>query len=185
MSGCSSGTAACSTPRRAVADDRWARVGSTNLNIASWLANYELDVAIEDEGLVAGLAEMYEQDLANATEIVLGKRYRVREVPEPDKGSNARRAFSGSAGRAAAGAVSVGAVVRAALTSRRTLGPAEASLLGTAAAILIAFAAIAVMWPEVLAYPIALIAAWAGIVMLMRARRLWRERRRRGEVPSS
>ena len=67
--------------KSAVADDRWARVGSTNLNIASWLANYELDVAIEDERLVARMAEMYEQDLANATEIVLGRRYRVRAVP--------------------------------------------------------------------------------------------------------
>ncbi|HTO49156.1 MAG TPA: phospholipase D-like domain-containing protein [Burkholderiales bacterium] len=169
--------------KSAVADDRWARVGSTNLNIASWLTNYELDVAIEDERLVAGLARMYEQDLANATEIVLGRRYRVRALPL-EAGPNARRAFSGSAGRAAAGAVSVGAVVRAALTSRRILGPAEASLLGIAAAILIVFAAIAVMWPEVLAYPIALIATWAGAVMLMRARRLWRERRRRQAASS-
>ncbi|HTO48219.1 MAG TPA: phospholipase D-like domain-containing protein [Burkholderiales bacterium] len=169
--------------KSAVADDRWARVGSTNLNIASWLANYELDVAIEDERLVASLAEMYEKDLANATEIVLGRRYRVRALPA-DAGPNARRTFSGSAGRAAAGAVSVGAVVGAALTSRRILGPAEASLLGMAAATLIVLAAIAVMWPEVLAYPIALIAAWAGIVMLLRARRLWRERRRRRAASS-
>ncbi len=171
--------------KSAVADDRWARVGSTNLNIASWLANYELDVAIEDERLVGGLAEMYEQDLANATEIVLGRRYRVRASATADPGPTARRAFSGSAGRAAAGAVSVGAVVGAALTSRRTLGPAEASLLGIAAVTLIAVAIIAAVWPEALAYPIALIAAWAGIVMLMRARRLWRERRRRTEAPSS
>ena len=36
--------------KSAVADDRWARVGSTNLNVASFWANYELDVAIEDRG---------------------------------------------------------------------------------------------------------------------------------------
>lgn len=34
--------------KTAVADGMWARVGSTNLNIASWMGNYELDVAIED-----------------------------------------------------------------------------------------------------------------------------------------
>jgi cardiolipin synthase len=34
--------------KTAVADDFWARVGSTNLNIASWMGNYELDVAIEN-----------------------------------------------------------------------------------------------------------------------------------------
>src|SRR5262249_6239596 len=62
---------------------------------------------------------------------------------------------------------------------RRTLGPAEVSVLGVAAAVLIALAAVALLWPAVLAYPIALVAAWAGGVMLMRARRLWHERQRR------
>jgi cardiolipin synthase len=33
--------------KTAVADGRWARVGSSNLNVASWLGNYELDVTIE------------------------------------------------------------------------------------------------------------------------------------------
>src|SRR4029079_1954841 len=28
--------------KTAVADDRWSRVGSTNLNMASWLTNFEL-----------------------------------------------------------------------------------------------------------------------------------------------
>src|SRR6185437_9296667 len=36
--------------KTAVADVRWARVGSSNLNLASWLGNWELDVTIEDEG---------------------------------------------------------------------------------------------------------------------------------------
>ena len=36
--------------KTAVADGRWARVGSTNLNLASWIGNYELDVVVEDEG---------------------------------------------------------------------------------------------------------------------------------------
>jgi cardiolipin synthase A/B len=33
--------------KTAVADGRWARVGSTNLNVASWLGNRELDVIVE------------------------------------------------------------------------------------------------------------------------------------------
>lgn len=167
--------------KSAVADDRWARVGSTNLNIASWLSNYELDVAIEDDRLVNDLVELYEQDLANATEIVLGKRHRVRTSPS-DAGPNARRALSGSAGRAAAGAVSVGAAVGAALTRRRTLDPAEANLLGVVAVILFAIAIVAVLWPPALAFPIAVIAVWAGIVALVRAARLWRERGKRART---
>jgi cardiolipin synthase len=165
--------------KSAVADGRWTRVGSTNLNIASWLTNYELDVAIEDERLGAGMAAIYEQDLGNATEIVLGKRYRVRASLARSAPRHGRRVLSGSAGRAAAGAMGVGAAVGAALTSRRSLGPAEANLLGVVALILIALAVLAVLWPPALAYPIAVIAAWAAIVMLVRARRLWHERRKR------
>ena len=33
--------------KTAVADGRWARVGSSNLNVASFVSNYEIDVALE------------------------------------------------------------------------------------------------------------------------------------------
>ncbi|MES1206142.1 MAG: phospholipase D-like domain-containing protein, partial [Pseudomonadota bacterium] len=76
--------------KTAVADDRWARIGSTNLNIASWLANYELDVAIENETIAKEMADQYEQDLTNATEIVLGGG---RRAPRPrDRRPRGRRA---------------------------------------------------------------------------------------------
>jgi phosphatidylserine/phosphatidylglycerophosphate/cardiolipin synthase-like enzyme len=55
--------------KSAIADDRWARVGLMNLNIASWLTNYEPDVAIEDERVV-GMAAI-RAGSRNATEIVL------------------------------------------------------------------------------------------------------------------
>jgi len=42
--------------KTAVADGRWARVGSTNLNIASWLGNYKLDVVVEDESVAISMA---------------------------------------------------------------------------------------------------------------------------------
>ena len=64
--------------KTAVADRRWARVGSTNLNLASWIGNYELDVAIEDVAVARQMADMYESDLQRATEIVLDRRRRVR-----------------------------------------------------------------------------------------------------------
>src|SRR6185437_1942636 len=35
--------------KTSVADGRWARVGSTNLNMASWLGNCELDAVIEND----------------------------------------------------------------------------------------------------------------------------------------
>src|SRR5712691_11069012 len=55
--------------KTAVADARWSRVGSTNLNLASWIGNWELDVVVEDEGFGQAMEAMYVQDLGNATEI--------------------------------------------------------------------------------------------------------------------
>ena len=115
--------------KTAVADGVWARVGSTNLNLASWMGNYELDVAIEDAAFAEQMAAQYENDLQHATEVVLTRRNRVRRSGRGVHPHDVRRALSGSAGRAAAGAVSVGSTLGAALTNRRTLGAAEAGLV--------------------------------------------------------
>ena len=64
--------------KTAVADARWARVGSTNLNLASWVGNRELDVVVEDEGFGRQMEEMFREDLGQATEIVLRRWARVR-----------------------------------------------------------------------------------------------------------
>src|SRR5215472_10509929 len=60
--------------KTAVADGRWARVGSSNLNVASWIGNYELDAVIEDEGFASAMEAMYVADLEQSTEIVLRRR---------------------------------------------------------------------------------------------------------------
>ena len=57
--------------KTAVADGRWARVGSTNLNIASWFGNCELDAVIEDEPFARLMEETYLEDLENSTEVIL------------------------------------------------------------------------------------------------------------------
>src|SRR3954469_10778010 len=62
--------------KTAVADGRWARVGSSNLNVASWIGNYELDAVIEHEKTAAAMEQLYLNDLDNAREIVLQPRRR-------------------------------------------------------------------------------------------------------------
>jgi hypothetical protein len=49
--------------KTAVADGRWARVGSTNLNLASWIGNRELDAMVEDEAFARDMEAMYLEDL--------------------------------------------------------------------------------------------------------------------------
>ena len=39
--------------KTAVADRRFVRIGSTNLNLSSWVGNWELDVVVEDAGVAA------------------------------------------------------------------------------------------------------------------------------------
>ena len=60
--------------KTAVADGRWARVGSSNLNIASLIGNYELDAIMEDTVFAAEMERMYLEDLDGSTEIVLRRR---------------------------------------------------------------------------------------------------------------
>ena len=168
--------------KTAVADRRWSRVGSTNLNLASWMSNYELDVAIEDAAFSEQMAWQYEADLARSTEIVLTKRNRVRRAPIARSGGPgaprpSRRAVSGSAGRAAAGAFSVGSALGAALTDRRILGPAEAGLLFIMAAVSIVVGLVAAIAPRVLAWPLAFVAIWSGIAWLVKGVSLRRGRR--------
>ena len=60
-----------------VADRRWVRVGSSNLNVSSLLANYELDVVVDDESLAAEMAEQHRRDAAASSEVVLVPRRRL------------------------------------------------------------------------------------------------------------
>jgi cardiolipin synthase A/B len=155
--------------KSAVADGFWTRIGSTNLNIASWMGNYELDVAIEDAGFAAEMSKQYEIDLTRATEIVLTNRNRVRRREGEDRAGGARRAMSGSAGRAAAGAVSVGSALGAALTGRRVLDTAESGLLAKMGGVILALSIVAAVWPHFVAWPAAVIGGWLGIAWLAKA----------------
>jgi cardiolipin synthase len=161
--------------KTAVADGRWARVGSTNLNVASWLGNWELDVAVEDEGFAAAMEAMFLEDLTRATEIVLSDRARVRPLVQPPRKRLTRReAGSGSAGRAAAGAIGIGSAIGAAITDRRALGPAEAKVMAAAGIALVALAMLGLVWPWLVAIPLSIIGGWIGVALLVRARALRR-----------
>ena len=159
--------------KTAVADGRWARVGSSNLNLSSWLANLELDAAIDDEDFAGLMTEQYERDLANATEIVLadGRRPRPSGAAPP----RPRRA-GGSSSRAAAGALRLANTVGAALSNRRVLGPAEGGTLLAGGLFLLALAILAALLPQLLAWPLALLCGWIGASLLRKRLRLQRRR---------
>ncbi len=63
-----------------VVDGRWTRIGSTNLNLSSLLANYEVDVVADDVPLAKAMEAQFRQDLDGSV-----------EIGYPARGSGARR----------------------------------------------------------------------------------------------
>ena len=163
--------------KTAVADGRWARVGSTNLNVASFVGNYELDVAIEDEAIAAELEQDYLEDLEGATEIVLKPRRAGARATVQRAGDRPRRASRRSSARGAtAGALRLGKTVGSVLTRPRELddgSPRTFFLVGLSLAVV---AGVGIRWPQVIAWPASLVAAWLGVSYVIRA---WRRRPRR------
>jgi cardiolipin synthase len=156
-----------------VADGRWARVGSTNLNPASWLSNCELDVIVEDEQFAHQMETMYIQDLANATELILNERPVTRR-----RGGRRDRPAArggGSAGRAAAGLLRIGNTVSAAVTNQRKLEPVETRIMLAVAIVLVIVAALVAIFPRLIAYPTAAVAAWIAGALFYRSYRLRRK----------
>jgi len=156
--------------KSAVVDGRFARVGSTNLNISSWLNNWELDVVADDRAVGRAMEEVYERDLDRATEIVISPAHRI-ELSRP-RVRPRRRPRGGRTRKAAHQAALFGSALGAALHDARHLGPAEARSLTFYGALLIAVAAFVVWRPGALAYPVGLILAWLGGSLLVRALRL-------------
>jgi cardiolipin synthase A/B len=52
-----------------VSDNRWVRIGSSNLNPSSLLGNYELDVLIQDTDLAGAMEDQFRHDMARSREV--------------------------------------------------------------------------------------------------------------------
>jgi len=159
--------------KSAVCDGRWARIGSTNLNLASWLTNWELDVTVEDARFAQEMEDTYLEDLEGATEIVLDARQRVHpsaEAPAP----LARQRHPGSGARIAAGAVGLGSTAGAAITGSRPLSATEGRVVAKIGLTFLAVGLLVGLFPRALVFPLAGVLLWLGCGLLLRA---WRLRR--------
>jgi hypothetical protein len=169
--------------KTAVADGLFVRIGSTNLNVSSWIGNWELDVAIEDESIGRQMEALYERDLANATEVVITDRHRVRLSESSATGgpvSRARgrrplsRTMGGSANRVMKDMTLAGSVLGSAVRGYRAVGPAEAAALAFFGAVALLLSGVVFWWPRALAWPAAVLGILVGLSLLVRA---WRARR--------
>jgi cardiolipin synthase len=161
--------------KTAVADGTWARVGSTNLNLASWYGNLELDVVVEDTAFAKQMEETYLRDLENSTEIVLDARRKVRAPKHPVKLRPAMTSGGGTGGRAAAGAIRITNAVGAAFTNRRVLEPVEGRLMVLVGLLLLSLAVLGWFFPRALSYPLVFLLAWSALALVYRGAKLWAE----------
>lgn len=169
--------------KTAVADGRWARIGSTNLNISSWFANREIDVAIEDERLAEELEARFQMDFEHATEIVLaGKRH--RPVPSNPKHRpllsflQPRRSRHDSARAAARQAARIGDALSAVIRGTRSVEASEATAFLTIGLFLVGMALLLGWFPYLVAAPVALFALFSGGAITFKAISLYRARRK-------
>jgi cardiolipin synthase A/B len=160
--------------KTAVADGRWARIGSTNLNIASWFGNCELDAVVEDKPFACLMEETYLEDLENSTEVILDAKRKVRAPGEPRHPRPSMSSGGGSGGRAAAGVIRIGNAVGAAFTDRRVLEPVEARLMFAFGSLLLALAILFWFFPRLLVYPLILICLWIAAALLYKGFELHR-----------
>ncbi len=160
--------------KTAVADGRWARVGSTNLNVASWFGNCEMDVVVEDLAFARSVEAMFLTDLENATELVLDARLKVRAPNQPPRRRLVRARGGGSSGRATAGAVRIANLVGAAFTNRRVIEPVEARITVGVGVLLVFLAVLFGFFPRVVAYPIVLLLIWFASALFYQGWKLHR-----------
>lgn len=141
-------------------DHRWVRIGSSNINPASLLGNYELDVLVEDPAVAESLEQQFRRDIAQSREV---SRRPVRgparlsnrlpsaltrlaaEIPVEHRGS--RREVR----------------QRAAVAFRALLSNARRSVFGPLSAILVILAVLFLTLPRITAYVFGGLCVWFAL----------------------
>ena len=150
-----------------VFDGRFSRIGSTNLNIASWFSNYELDVFIENDEFGQKVQEMFLNDLENSTEIILTSTN--AKLKKPRRRPLNKRKGSGSVRKATAGALNAATSISSAMRSKTHLGPAESRLLFMVSFLLLGWAVLLILFPRGASTPLVVILLLLAIPTLIKA----------------
>ncbi len=173
--------------KTSVVDGLWCRVGSSNLNSASLMGNWELDVGVLDDGLARQLQGLFLADLASSREIVLpGRTPKARRPftsaepmstspldPQgslPERLEQQFRARGQTPGRVTmASVLRAGEALGSALAGNRPLGREDRTVLGTLSVVILAFAALAALLPTLVGWLVAIVAGWLGLTTGVRA----------------
>lgn len=185
--------------KTSVMDGLWCRVGSSNINSASLLGNWEIDVGVVDEELAGQAEGLFLADLASAVEIVLpGARVLPRmrgEAATPvatldPQGTLPERISrellspeAGATGLRLSDVVRAGSIFGEALAGLRPLGREDRTVLGTVAVVVLPLAVLAAILPQVAGWTLAVLLGWFGGTAAVRALIEARRARKAGRVP--
>jgi cardiolipin synthase len=173
--------------KTSVVDGAWCRVGSSNLNSASLMGNWEIDVGVLDTGLGRQLTGLFMADLASSVEIVLPGRTAIRRgtVSAPVGMSTESLDPAGTLPQRleqnirtmgqAPGRLTLASIVRAreafgaALVGNRPLGREDRTVLGLASVALVVLAVLAALIPTVVGWIVVALTGWFGLTTGVRA----------------
>jgi cardiolipin synthase len=142
-------------------DDRWVRVGSSNLNTSSLLGNYELDVLIEDPALAEAMEAQFRRDVSRSREVA------SRPARGPRRISQALPAVLTHQDPEVASAVyhrsGRETRQRAVLALRAIASHARRSVFGPISALFLVLGLLFVALPRESAYVVAALCAWFAL----------------------
>jgi cardiolipin synthase A/B len=156
-----------------VADGWWSKVGSTNLNFSSLVANWEIDLVVEDTDFAQQMERLFEDDISNSREIRLegsGRRQRVRpdrEVDTSDSGARAGVVGGGTGSGATISRVGTTLVQKGAAPLRTH----EHALAAAASGTLLGASLVGARFPRLVAWPLVTVGAFLGGLGVVRAAR--------------
>ncbi len=170
--------------KTAVVDGAWCRVGSSNLNSASLLGNWELDAGVHDAELAQQVQGLFLADLASSVEILLpgsaasrgdvGSREAkgaTELVDEPSLAARMRRWGRGAPGAQTltlADLVRAGSSLGDAIAGSRVVGREDRAVLTALTLALLGGAVLLALFPRTLAWTLAVILGWFGLVLALR-----------------
>jgi cardiolipin synthase len=143
-----------------VADGRWVRIGTSNLNASSLLGNYEVDVLIEDVAFAREVESLFRRDLDQSLEVERRVRghgrlqqvlptglQRRRSGPVPVAHPRSPRQFRG----------------RAAVAARTLISAARRSVYGPLSLILVTLGTLFLFLPRTTAYAFGVVCVWLAL----------------------
>jgi cardiolipin synthase len=146
-----------------VADGRWARIGTSNLNASSLLGNYEVDVLIDDPEFAQAMESQFLRDLEQSLEVerrfLRAPRHLQRMLPTglsrrpsggmavPPHGRRGRHEFRG----------------RAAVAARTLISAARRSIYGPVSLGLVLLGLLFLVLPRYMAYAFGTVCVWLAL----------------------